>query len=456
MTPVDHRGNIAKRVCELQASIDGIDKDIKTQSEIIAIICQRRDFIFKPNEDSDTGDGSILLAIRRALRRTRSKLDLRLLCIERELKSAEAKLRRSQKVRSDLVNTLELCQAPLAQIAQLPPELLEEIFLRSLPSDFVTPSPTQAPINLTMVCRRWRALALALSPLWSSMSTTSDWPLRALAPYPVSLDDPQLDQIIEKPAFTTVRSNQPIVWIRRAKVLPFGMEVVIPMTDTWFNLHDPFKTWVFQTSGQWSYLRIHATSSKMAVVLTGPLPKVQTLELACMYEAEYDSGMSYFRRADFDLEPHNFCFPWVSLTSLEATETWFIVDQLLAVLTGCPNLQTCRAMVQSLRSVSRPLGNVVHTTLLSLELGSGCVYAFTRLLDSLTTPSLTNLRCINHTRPHQNQSPDVNIFDFAKRSRCPLRKFYLRDLWAEKEVATQSAQAMLSLFPTLEDVDFES
>lgn len=456
MTLTDHQENVAKRIRELQTSIDETDQDIKTQSGTVAIIRGRRDSISKSNEGCDTGRGDMLFTIRRALRRTKSKLNINFLCIERELKIAEAKLHRIQKDRSDLVRTLKLCQATLAPIAQLPSEILEEIFLHSLPSDFVTPSQTQAPISLTMVCCRWRALALAMSALWSSMSTTSDWPLRVFAPRPISPDNPQLDKILGSPSFTVVRSNQPVVWMHRAKSLPFRMEIIIPMADIWFGPRDPYKTWVLQTSGQWSHLRIHAASSKIAALLTEPLPKVQTLELLGMYKANYDSGMSYTCRADFDLEPGNFCFPWVSLTTFDASKTWIIVDQLLAILTGCPNLQTCRTKIQDLYTVGRfpyITQNTIHITLLTLELRSSCDYAFKRLVDSLTTPSLTTLRCINHMK--QSRWPHTNIVDFAKRSCCPLRIFYARNLWVEKEVAVQSAQAMLSVFPTLENVDFE-
>lgn len=420
------------------------------------MIRQPKDSMSKSNEDRNTGHGDMFSTIRRAFQRTRSKLGIRFLGVEPELETAKANLHRIQKDRPDLVCALELCQTSPVPIAQLPSEILEEIFLRSLPSDFVTPSQTQAPISLTMVCRKWRALALALPVLWSSMSTTSDWPLRVFAPCPTSPNDPQLNEILGSPSFTVVRSNQPVVWMHRAKSLPFRMEIAIPLGDIWFGPRDPYKTWVLQTSGQWSYLRIHAASSKIAVLLTETLPKVQTLELVGRYKANHDSGMSYTCRADFDLEPGNFCFPWISLTTFEASKTWIIVDQLLAILKGCPNLQICRAKIQDLYTVGRfpyITQNTIHTTLLTLELRSSCDYPFKRLIDSLTTPSLTTLRCINHRK--QNKWPHTNIVDFAKRSCCPLRTIYVRNLWVEKDAAVQSARAMLSAFPTLEEVDFE-
>jgi len=98
--------------------------------------------------------------------------------------------------------------------------------------------------------------------------------------------------------------------------------------------------------------------------------------------------------------------------------------------------------------------NTIHATLLSLELETNCVYPFKRLFDSLTTPSLTTLRCVNQERYHQIRWPHASIIDFANRSCCPLRTFYVRKLWVDKEAAIRSAQAMLSAFPTLEDVDF--
>ncbi|KAJ7818783.1 hypothetical protein B0H14DRAFT_2456091 [Mycena olivaceomarginata] len=53
---------------------------------------------------------------------------------------------------------------------ELPFELHAEIFLSCLPLDGrVRPSPTEAPLALAQVCRHWRAIALAIPQLWSSI-----------------------------------------------------------------------------------------------------------------------------------------------------------------------------------------------------------------------------------------------------------------------------------------------
>ena len=76
----------------------------------------------------------------------------------------------------------EICDSPEASLPlvhQLPPELLCEIFLHSLPDSpepgFVyTPPPraVDAPLLLCQICSHWRKVALSLSSLWSSLSVT--------------------------------------------------------------------------------------------------------------------------------------------------------------------------------------------------------------------------------------------------------------------------------------------
>lgn len=71
------------------------------------------------------------------------------------------------------------CSALLSRFRDLPSELLGPIFLYSLPdyqqtTSFTSPAASLyhniAPFSLTQVCSRWRALALAMPELWTSIS----------------------------------------------------------------------------------------------------------------------------------------------------------------------------------------------------------------------------------------------------------------------------------------------
>ncbi|TDL20757.1 hypothetical protein BD410DRAFT_355654 [Rickenella mellea] len=65
---------------------------------------------------------------------------------------------------------------PQQVIDRLPTELLIQVFLHCLSSkSFPRPSVREAPILLTRVCRRWRALAPSVPQLWAAISLGRSW-----------------------------------------------------------------------------------------------------------------------------------------------------------------------------------------------------------------------------------------------------------------------------------------
>lgn len=72
-----------------------------------------------------------------------------------------------------LVGFVQDHTGPLADIRRVPPEILSEIFLQSIPpaeeqTSFMRHSG-RTPMILAQVCRRWRAVALSTSRLWSTI-----------------------------------------------------------------------------------------------------------------------------------------------------------------------------------------------------------------------------------------------------------------------------------------------
>ncbi|KAF8893117.1 hypothetical protein BD779DRAFT_1798465 [Infundibulicybe gibba] len=65
-----------------------------------------------------------------------------------------------------------------ADISRIPPEILSEIFVHSLPVDFAaqnTQEPQYTQQVLSSVCRLWRALVLATPALWASLDITCNY-----------------------------------------------------------------------------------------------------------------------------------------------------------------------------------------------------------------------------------------------------------------------------------------
>ncbi|KAL0579298.1 hypothetical protein V5O48_002696 [Marasmius crinis-equi] len=75
--------------------------------------------------------------------------------------------------RDDILGNLARYNALLSPIRLLPLEVVAEIFHHCLPNQpFIRPSPFDAPILLTQVCRHWRDIALSTPSLWSSIAVT--------------------------------------------------------------------------------------------------------------------------------------------------------------------------------------------------------------------------------------------------------------------------------------------
>ncbi|KAL0067894.1 hypothetical protein AAF712_005062 [Marasmius tenuissimus] len=75
--------------------------------------------------------------------------------------------------RDHIISTLARYNALISPIRLLPLEVMSQIFLLCLSdSPFVPPSPSDAPLILTQVCRSWRDIALSTPGLWASIAIT--------------------------------------------------------------------------------------------------------------------------------------------------------------------------------------------------------------------------------------------------------------------------------------------
>ncbi|KAJ7146516.1 hypothetical protein C8R44DRAFT_598588, partial [Mycena epipterygia] len=87
----------------------------------------------------------------------------RLSYLESEINSLQKVMDKLLEDRDDVRNHVEQHLAILSLIRRFPPEVLGEIFWWTLPSH---DSCTQGPWNISRVCARWRAIAVALPALW--------------------------------------------------------------------------------------------------------------------------------------------------------------------------------------------------------------------------------------------------------------------------------------------------
>lgn len=418
----------ANRLRSLQSSIRGLEIDLEQLSTQQHLLRNKRDTLHRSKSEQQ------VTILERWLPKTCTKKscsDSVLESVHEALQDIDSRLQVIHQRHRRLSFSLEIYKEILAPISRVPCEVLEQIFLHTLPPGFVKPSTRQSPLLLTAVCRKWRSIALSTPLLWSSLSTTSDWPLRVFLPQLLPSLSEKLTRLITGRPSETLPS-QPLLWIERAGRAPFCMEITIPKKDYWFGIADPYYHWVVQTSERWFHLRLTARSANLALLLSKPMPKLETLELIAIYDRSYDIFMLRTHYAEFNLHPETFSFPWSSLTTLEAPETWIIVDQLVTILNGSPNLRSCRARVQDIYSVEDVpyfiKHHITHPSLVSFHIFMNLSYPLRRLLDSLTLSSLRELRIATLKDPIRSDWPHAAFLNFARRSQCPLRTLYLAGL----------------------------
>lgn len=84
---------------------------------------------------------------------------------------AHAQMRLLERQRDAVQRRLSIHRARLSPVRAVPDQVLQEIFQHCLPDDpYAVPNTRSAPLVLTHVCRRWRAVVQSTSELWSSIA----------------------------------------------------------------------------------------------------------------------------------------------------------------------------------------------------------------------------------------------------------------------------------------------
>jgi hypothetical protein len=139
---------------------------------------------------------SVVLRLRRCLSRHDDKLARLRAQIELPEQEPLEQEKLEQK-RASLATDLSRNAAILSPLRRMPPEILSEIFMLTLPSDRAVVERGKidlrdSPWMLTRICGRWRTVALASSSLWSFVAINCEDNLSAA--YPLSLIRTQLQR----------------------------------------------------------------------------------------------------------------------------------------------------------------------------------------------------------------------------------------------------------------------
>lgn len=98
--------------------------------------------------------------------------------IDEDIEACRARIARAyaqicllERQRDAVQHRVSIHRARLSPLRAVPDQVLQEIFQHCLPdTPYVVPDAHSAPLVLTQVCRRWRAVAQGTSELWSSVA----------------------------------------------------------------------------------------------------------------------------------------------------------------------------------------------------------------------------------------------------------------------------------------------
>ncbi|KAJ7171981.1 hypothetical protein C8R46DRAFT_1084418 [Mycena filopes] len=144
----------------------------------------------------------------------------------------------------------------------IPPELVAEIFLHCIDFEPVTPDVDTAPLVLTRVCRRWRAIALSTPELWSYLVV------------PIH------------PSEAEIAMCQ--MWLSRARSTPLSWHLLDEYDDYHIQLDALMET-VVGMSRQWRSVEIIAHPTMVALILrpvVGKLPLLNELTVSELPDEE--------------------------------------------------------------------------------------------------------------------------------------------------------------------------
>jgi hypothetical protein len=311
-------------------------------------------------------------------------------------------------------------------LQRLPTEILAQIFLYCIPEDGDgTPSPYQAPMLLTTVCRRWRELALDMPNLWCKLRLEighGDWQQR------VYCYDSYLKRSRGRRLSLTIECHD-TEWTELRRLIQPHINQISSLSVGFFFNCSCLVLADFRGLEE-LVIRMNGSDPESAVVRSIAQLPLNTRSLKLM-----DLWPDVEMLSDFNYPA------WPSLTSLEIS-----IDELDCIpclLRLCPNLSSL-TVVSIFVENRRAETCFVHAKLQSLRI-SGYKHldwiGNVGLFDSITLPDLRAVEV--HS---SGLWPHEEFKTFLTRSQCSLESLILGG--GVLTTAQQRAE-YLTLFPSL-------
>ncbi|KAJ6512596.1 hypothetical protein C8R45DRAFT_323852 [Mycena sanguinolenta] len=258
-------------------------------------------------------------------------------------------------------------------LTKLPNEMVSEIFVQTLPPYPMCPPlfGRTSPTSLTLICRKWRQIALATPELWRAI------PINDLS----TLDRPTSE-----------------VWAQRSGSLPLSINIDMGFSEEIYPE-------VLDRRARWEHLTLTAYYTPAIFIIDGPMPLLRHLVLR---QHDLDGNFELrdapqLRSAVFTLSGA-VTLPWQQLTHLTMNHS--SISQCLQILGQTTNLVCCEVAVWCDESEELDDG-------LESQIGLACLESLvfnvnpegpgTRFLNLLNVPALRSLtireRCLARLDP---------------------------------------------------------
>ncbi|KAJ3502684.1 hypothetical protein NLJ89_g8777 [Agrocybe chaxingu] len=276
--------------------------------------------------------------------------------IDAEMSRIMASYVKLKKTRERMRADIEPYRRFIAISRRLPDYILQQIFLSCLPEQYgAIMSVREPPLIFTLVCRRWRQLALSTPSLWASFYVP--------VPLPSYSFGDEEEQIPEDPALTVTVARVKAIqdWGQRAQQCPLAITL---RNELSYNsdgqvYYDLLLSAILSLSKCWKHLAIFATVPQIQRVVglsQSQAPNLESLTVAANTPREDENMQTPFdnpelfkstalRRLTFRALYGNIRImpiSWSTLTHISVSEGYACkthsVDDIAYILTACKRL----------------------------------------------------------------------------------------------------------------------
>ncbi|KAJ7766708.1 hypothetical protein B0H16DRAFT_1686956 [Mycena metata] len=268
-------------------------------------------------------------------------------------------------------------------ILALPPEILGEIFVHSLP-ERPGPDPKNAPESVCRVCRRFREVAVSTSRLWNSLRVESF----------------HLNATLDLEAYINFYQAMAAIWLSRARSLPLSLYFHGDWSRASLSsLENTLCPTIIGLSEQWRSLAITGDfwgSLLESGSLDGKVPLLEVLSIDNFNDRPVIlRDAPKLRIMSVDLYHPQIQVPWHQLTKLSAR--YIDILSFLEILQNSTSLLQASFDFDDDEAVVLPVSTYQHANIHRLFLGvadydeRGIPMS---ILDCLKTPALNDLTVV--------------------------------------------------------------